>query len=211
MHKQYFAHDSAVIDGENETNGFVYPDIGAGTQIWHNTHVMNGAVIGKNCRLGQNVFVGEKAIIGQGCKIQNNVSVYDGVILGDFVFCGPSMTFTNLSYPIPRAAINRHFMYQPTKVEDHASIGAGAVIVCGHDLGRACFVAAGAVVVSDVPAYAMVAGNPARFIGWICRCGHRLEFNEGVAVCGARLADGLECGLTYRMTGPESVEMIGPA
>ena len=208
MQKPYFAHDSAFIDGENESNGFIDPGIGAKTQIWHNVHIMQGASVGPECRIGQNVFAGARAIIGRGCKIQNNVSVYDGVVLGDFVFCGPSMTFTNLSYPISRSAIDRHSMYQETRVGDHASIGAGAVIVCGHNLGTACFVAAGAIVTADVPAYAMVAGNPARFTGWICRCGHRLVFDGNEAVCEAPVIGDGKCGLRYRKAGPESIELL---
>ena len=211
MDRPYFAHKSAILDGENESNGFTDPLIGVGSSIWHNVHIMKGAQIGPECRLGQNVFVGGSVTIGRGCKIQNNVNIYDGVTLGDNVFCGPSMTFTNLSYPIPRAAVNRHSVYQPTHVGDHASIGAGAVIVCGHNLGESCFVAAGAVVINDVPAYAMVAGNPARFIGWVCRCGNRLVFDSDTAVCTATVpADGRDtvCGLRYRKTNMGNIELI---
>lgn len=208
MEKTYFAHPSAFIDGEKPENGFVDPRIGAGVRIWHNCHVMDGAVIGADSNLGQNVYVGGSAVIGRSCKLQNNVNVYDGVVLEDFVFCGPSMTFTNLSYPLPRAAVNRHSMYQQTFVGRFASIGAGAVIVCGHELGTACFVGAGAVVVADVPAYAMVVGNPARIIGWVCECGHRLAFLDNVASCPAGLGDGQVCGRRYRIAGPDQVEKI---
>jgi UDP-2-acetamido-3-amino-2,3-dideoxy-glucuronate N-acetyltransferase len=194
MDKPYFAHESAFIDGETGQNGMVDPNIGHETRIWHNVHVMAGARIGTGCSLGQNCYVGGGAIIGNGCKIQNNVNIYDGVILDDFVFCGPSMTFTNLSYPLPRAAINRHSMYQGTVVGRYASIGAGAVIVCGHEIGEGAFVGAGAVVVNDIPAYAMVAGNPARRIGWVCRCGHRLVFDGPTAVCRATDGEGTRCG-----------------
>ncbi len=135
--KPYFAHPTAILDGETEANGYCDPNIGEGTRIWHHAHVMAGARIGPRCILGQNVFVGATAILGEGCKVQNNVNLYDGVVLEDFVFCGPSMTFTNLSSPLPRAAIPRRHAYQKTVVRRHASIGAGAVIVCGHELGEA--------------------------------------------------------------------------
>lgn len=205
MDKPYFAHPSAFIDGENPENGFVDRNIGAGTRIWHNCHVMDGARIGAGTSLGQNVYVGASAVIGRGCRLQNNVNVYDGVELEDFVFCGPSMTFTNLSYPLPRAAIDRHSMYQKTIVRRFASVGAGAVIVCGHELGRACFVGAGAVVAADVPAYAMVVGNPARVVGWVCECGHRLTFVEGGATCGAVSGDGGICNRVYVLAAPDRV------
>jgi UDP-2-acetamido-3-amino-2,3-dideoxy-glucuronate N-acetyltransferase len=204
--KPYFAHESAFIDGETAENGFVDSAIGPGTKIWHNCHVTKGARIGPRCNLGQNVYVGGTAVLGECCKIQNNVNIYDGVVLEDFVFCGPSMTFTNLSSPLPRSAIVRHGQYQQTIVRRHASIGAGAVIVCGHELGEACFVAAGAVVVRDVPAYALVAGNPARQIGWVCQCGARLTFDSDVAICGAEIVDGVPCGREYRMAETDRVE-----
>ena len=206
--KPYFAHKSAFIDGEKPENGFVDPRIGAGTRIWHNTHVMEGAVLGPRCNLGQNVFVGATAILGECCKVQNNVNIYDGVVMEDFVFCGPSMTFTNLSSPLPRSAIVRHSMYQQTTVRRHASFGAGAVIVCGHELGESCFVAAGAVVVRDVPAYALVAGNPARTIGWVCQCGARLHFENGRAVCAAEIYEGIACGCRYEMVSPTRVNKV---
>lgn len=209
--KPYFAHGSASIDGEKDENGYCDPNIGAGTRIWHHSHVMDGARIGRNCNLGQNIFVGGTVVIGDLCKIQNNVSLYNGVTLGSYVFCGPSMTFTNLSEPLPRAAINRHDAYQPTVVKDHVSFGAGAVIVCGHELGEACFVAAGAVVNMNVPAHALVAGVPARIIGWVCRCGAKLKFEDDRAECNAiyRL-DGqtVHCEMKYRMVGPERIERI---
>lgn len=209
--KPYFAHGSASIDGETSANGFCDPNIGAGTRIWHQSHVMAGARIGRNCNLGQNIFVGGTVVIGDNCKVQNNVNIYNGVTLGDSVFCGPSMTFTNLSEPLPRAAITRHDFYQPTGVGNHVSFGAGAVIVCGHELGDACFVAAGAVVNMDVPSYALVAGVPARIIGWVCQCGARLKFEDDRAHCDAvNRLDGMEvpCGLSYRMIGPERIEML---
>lgn len=212
LDKPYFAHPTAILDGETGTNGRCDPNIGAGTRIWHHAHVMAGARLGEGCNLGQNVFVGADVTMGRGCKLQNNVNVYDGVDLEDHVFCGPSMTFTNLSSPLPRAAIARREAYQRTIVRRDASIGAGAVIVCGHELGEACFVAAGAVVVRDVPAFALVAGNPAKRIGWVCRCGARLRFDGDEAACdGTVPRDGGAgpCGLRYRRTGPERVEEVG--
>jgi UDP-2-acetamido-3-amino-2,3-dideoxy-glucuronate N-acetyltransferase len=211
--KPYFAHPTAIVDGETPDNGQCDPNIGAGTRIWHHAHVMAGAVLGEGCNLGQNVFIGGTARLGRGCKLQNNVNVYDGVELEDFVFCGPSMTFTNLSKPLPRSAIVRHGSYQRTVVRRNASIGAGAVIVCGHELGTACFVAAGAVVVRDVPAYALVAGNPARVVGWVCECGGRLRFDGDSARCDDRYAvDGREvvCGRAYRKTGETVVKVADP-
>ena len=206
--KPYFAHATAAVDGETPENGFIDPNIGAGTKLWHHVHVCRGARLGEGCNLGQNVYVGGAVVLGRGCKIQNNVNLYDGVVLGDYVFCGPSMTFTNLSSPLPRAAIPRHQSYPPTRVDDHASIGAHAVIVCGHSLGRACFVAAGAVVTRDVPAYALVAGNPARRLGWVCECGARLAFGGDDATCDATYEIGgrpVRCGRRYRKAGPDAI------
>ncbi|MBM4394721.1 MAG: N-acetyltransferase [Deltaproteobacteria bacterium] len=206
MGKPYFAHPTAVIDGETADNGFCDPNIGEGTRIWHFCHVTAGARIGPRCNLGQNVYVGGAAVLGEGCKVQNNVSLYDGVELEDFVFCGPSTVFTNLSKPLPRAAIRRHESYQRTRVRRNASIGAGAVIVCGHELGEACFVAAGAVVTRDVPAHALVAGNPAKQVGWVCECGGRLPLvlppASGLETC---IEPG--CGRRYRLLDgrPEEV------
>lgn len=157
----FWAHPTAVIDPPAA--------IGAGTRIWHFAHVMAGATIGAGCTLGQNTFVAAGAVIGDRCRIQNNVSLYDGVVLGDDVFVGPSAVFTNVVNP--RAFIARKAEYRRTEVAAGASIGANATIVCGHRLGACCFVAAGAVVTSDVAPYALVAGVPARRIGWICRCG----------------------------------------
>jgi len=209
--RPYVAHPTAVIDGQTADNGFVDPNIGAGTRIWHFAHVSAGARIGPDCVLGQGVYVASTAVLGRGCKVQNHVSLYDGVVLEDHVFCGPSMVFTNLSRPLPRAAIPRREAFQRTVVRRHASIGAGAVIVCGHELGEACFVAAGAVVTRDVPAHALVAGNPARRIGWVCRCGARLAFADGTARCDATwMRDGaaVTCGRTYRMDGPDRVARV---
>ncbi len=209
--KPYFAHPTATVDGETDANGRCDPNIGAGTRIWHHAHVMAGARLGEGCNLGQNVFVGADVVMGRGCKLQNNVNVYDGVELEDHVFCGPSMTFTNLSSPLPRAAIARREAYQRTVVRRDASIGAGAVIVCGHELGEACFVAAGAVVVRDVPPFALVAGNPGKVIGWVCRCGGRLRFTGDHATCTEPLQrEGREapCSLRYRKVGTDRIEAV---
>ncbi|MBI4510292.1 MAG: N-acetyltransferase [Deltaproteobacteria bacterium] len=159
----YFAHESACIDDG--------ASIGDGTKIWHFCHVMGGATIGKNCVLGQNVFVGNVRL-GDNVRVQNNVSIYDGVTLEDHVFCGPSMVFTNVLNP--RAEVNRKHEFKETRVMRGATIGANATIVCGATLGEYAFVAAGAVVRGDVPAYALVAGVPAGRMGWTCRCGERL-------------------------------------
>lgn len=178
----FWAHPTAVIDPPAA--------IGAGTKIWHFAHVMTGATIGAGCTLGQNAFVAGGAAIGDRCRIQNNVSLYDGVVLGDDVFVGPSAVFTNVVNP--RAFITRKAEYRPTLVEAGATIGANATIVCGHRLGAFCLVAAGAVVTADVAPYALVAGVPARRIGWICRCGATLPAPRTrrltCATCGSRYA-----------------------
>jgi UDP-2-acetamido-3-amino-2,3-dideoxy-glucuronate N-acetyltransferase len=146
--------------------------IGRGTKIWHFCHVLPGSVIGENCSIGQNVMIGPNVRIGNGCKIQNNVSIYDGVELDDDVFCGPSCVFTNVYNP--RADVSRKDEFRKTPIGRGASIGANATIVCGHSLGEFCFIGAGAVVTKDVPAFALMAGNPARRIGWMSRAGERL-------------------------------------
>ena len=172
--KPYFAHVSAIID-EGCT-------IGAGTKIWHFSHIMPNCVIGEGCNIGQNVVVSPGVILGKNVKIQNNVSIYTGVICEDDVFLGPSMVFTNVINP--RSAINRRDQYSKTVVKQGASIGANATIICGHDIGRYAFIGAGAVVTKHVPDYALVIGNPARQTGWMSEYGHKLEFNkEGTAVC----------------------------
>ena len=174
MSKPFWAHETALIDQP--------ATIGDNTKVWHFAHVMSGAKIGTGCSLGQNVFVGSKAVIGNGCKIQNNVSVYDDVILADEVFVGPSAVFTNVVNP--RAFIVRKDEYRRTEVARGASIGANATIVCGHNIGAYAFVAAGAVVTKNVQPYALVAGVPARRIGWICRCGERLPESLTCKACG---------------------------
>ncbi len=172
--RNYFAHETAVIDEGCQ--------IGEDTKIWHFTHVMTGAVIGKKCNLGQNVVVSPGVVLGDNTKVQNNVSVYTGVICEENVFLGPSMVFTNVINP--RSAVVRKDQYMKTLVKKGATIGANATIICGVTLGEYSFVGAGAVVNKDVKPYSLVVGNPARHIGWMSEYGHRLHFNEeGIAVC----------------------------
>lgn len=169
-------HPSAIVDEGAQ--------LGEGTHVWHFSHVCAGARIGAGCSLGQNVYVGNDVQIGRGVKIQNNVSVYDAVTLEDEVFCGPSVVFTNVHNP--RAAVPRKAEYRRTLVRQGASLGANATIVCGVTVGEYAFVGAGAVVTKDVPAYALVAGVPARRIGWMSRHGERLQFDAaGEANCPA--------------------------
>ena len=174
MEKEYFAHETAIID-EGCT-------IGKGTKIWHFSHVMKGCVMGENCNLGQNVVISPEVILGNNVKIQNNVSVYTGVTCGDDVFLGPSCVFTNVTNP--RSGVNRRGQYSKTHVGKGASIGANATIVCGHDIGEFAFIGAGSVVTKNVPAFALLVGNPAKQIGWMSEYGHRLNFSEnGKAIC----------------------------
>jgi UDP-2-acetamido-3-amino-2,3-dideoxy-glucuronate N-acetyltransferase len=165
--------------------------IGAGTKVWHFSHVMAGAVIGKDCVLGQNVLVAPGVRIGDGCRIQNNVSLYTGVVLEDHVFCGPSMVFTNVINP--RAEVSRKEEYRPTLVRRGATLGANCTIVCGATIGRYAFVGAGAVVTRDVGDFALVLGNPARPRGFVCRCGVRLRHSGRGASCPA-------CGARYQVS-----------
>lgn len=180
----FFVHESSYVD-----EGAV---IGAGTRIWHFCHVMPGAVIGERSNLGQNVVVMPGTRIGSNVKIQNNVSIYEGVTLEDDVFCGPSCVFTNVVNP--RSGVSRKHEYQKTLVRRGASIGANATIVCGVTLGEYCFVGAGAVVTSDVPAFALVVGVPARRVGWMSHAGLRLRFENGRARCP-------ESGVEYEERG----------
>lgn len=172
--KDYFAHETAVID-EGCT-------IGKGVHIWHFSHIMQNCVIGDGCNIGQNVVVSPEVVLGKNVKVQNNVSIYTGVICEDDVFLGPSMVFTNVINP--RSAVNRRGSYSKTLVKRGASIGANATIVCGHDIGEFAFIGAGAVVTKEVPAYALVVGNPAKQTGWMSEYGHKLKFNaQGFAEC----------------------------
>lgn len=174
MNKAYFSHETAVIDEGAK--------IGAGTKIWHFSHIMSHCVIGEACNIGQNVVVSPGVVLGRNVKVQNNVSIYEGIICDDDVFLGPSMVFTNVTNP--RSAVNRRGQYSKTHVGKGASIGANATIVCGHKIGAFAFIGAGAVVTKTVAPYALVVGNPAKQIGWVSEYGHRLHFNEeGWAIC----------------------------
>ena len=180
----YFTHPSAVVDQGAR--------VGEGTKIWHFCHVSSTAVIGGDCSLGQNVFVAANVTIGNGVKIQNNVSVYEGVTIEDDVFCGPSMVFTNVYNP--RSAIRRMHELRQTLVRKGASLGANCTIVCGNTIGSYAFVGAGAVVLRDVPDYALVVGSPARIVGWMCVCGERIRFTGDSGVCSS-------CELKYQKAG----------
>ena len=164
--QDFFAHSTAVVDKG--------ASVAPGCKIWHFSHIMNGAVLGQGCNIGQNVVVSPDVILGRNCKVQNNVSIYTGVTCGDDVFLGPSCVFTNVTNP--RSAVNRKSEYKKTHVGNGASIGANATIVCGHNIGEYAFIGAGAVVIEDIPPYALVVGNPSRQIGWMSRMGARLEF-----------------------------------
>jgi UDP-2-acetamido-3-amino-2,3-dideoxy-glucuronate N-acetyltransferase len=183
-----FVHDTAIVDGDVE--------IGAGTRIWHFSHLLSGTRIGANCSIGQNVVIGPDVTIGNTCKIQNNVSIYTGVTLEDEVFCGPSMVFTNVYNP--RSAIRRMHELRPTLVKKGATIGANATILCGVTIGSYAFIGTGAVVIADVPDYALVVGNPARQKGWMCACGVQLTFTHDRAVCAA-------CKRIYRKQNPHRI------
>lgn len=188
--KTAFIHESSYVD-EGAT-------IGAQSKIWHFCHIMPGAVIGARCSLGQNVVVMNSVTIGDNCKIQNNVSLYEGVTLEDDVFCGPSMVFTNVMNP--RSHVSRKNEYRKTLVKRGASIGANAAIVCGSTLGEYSFIGAGAVVIRDVPAFALMAGVPAKRIGWMCQCGERLPDATGEVLCAA-------CGSRYSVSA-NAVRMV---
>jgi len=189
-----WVHPSAFVD-----DGAV---LGAGTKVWHFCHVMGGAVIGARCSLGQNVVVMNGTRIGNNVKVQNNVSIYEGVELEDDVFCGPSMVFTNVINP--RSAVSRKHEYRRTLVQQGASIGANATVVCGATLGRYCFVGAGAVVTKDVPDYALVTGVPARRTGWMCECGVKLRDETMQLTCP-------DCGRQYHRRGEKVTLMTADA
>jgi UDP-2-acetamido-3-amino-2,3-dideoxy-glucuronate N-acetyltransferase len=181
--KEYYSHETAAIDEGCS--------IGAGTKIWHFSHVMEGSVIGACCNIGQNVVVSPGVVLGMNVKVQNNVSIYTGVICEDDVFLGPSMVFTNVINP--RSAVVRREEYKETLVRSGASIGANATVICGNEIGAYAMVGAGAVITKPVAPYALVVGNPARQIGWVSEYGHRLNFDgEGFAVC-------LESGDKYKI------------
>lgn len=188
LFKDVFIHESSYVD-DNVV-------IGKGSKVWHFSHILANCQIGEDCSLGQNVVIGPAVVVGNRVKIQNNVSVYEGVTLEDGVFCGPSCVFTNVNNP--RSEIIRKDEYRKTIVRRGASIGANATIICGHDLGEYCFIAAGAVVTKQVPAYALMAGTPAKRIGWISKA-------------GGRLADDLICpidGTAYRQVTPNEIEEV---
>jgi UDP-2-acetamido-3-amino-2,3-dideoxy-glucuronate N-acetyltransferase len=172
----YHVHPTAVVDDN--------VSIGEGTRIWHFSHILSGATIGRKCNIGQNVVIGQEVVIGDSCKVQNNVSIYKGVTLEDNVFCGPSMVFTNVFNP--RAHISRMSELRPTLIKKGATLGANCTIVCGHTVGRSAFVGAGAVITKDVPDYALMVGNPARQTGWMCECGEKLPKNLKCQVCKKR-------------------------
>lgn len=171
---EVYIHPTAIID-DNVT-------IGKGTNIWHFSHILSGSKIGENCNIGQNVVIGPDAVIGNKCKIQNNVSVYKGVTLEDGVFCGPSMVFTNIFNP--RAEIGKMDQVRPTLVNRGTTLGANCTIVCGHTIGSYAFIGAGAVVTRDVPGHALMVGNPAKHIGWMCECGEKLDEQGQCKTCG---------------------------
>lgn len=191
--KKFYVNEHAVVDDGVE--------IGEGTKVWHFSHVQKGAKIGKNCVLGQNVNVANDVTIGNYVKIQNNVSVYEGVTLEDYVFCGPSMVFTNILDPRCKyPQVGKEF-YIKTLVKEGASLGANSTVVCGHTVGRFAFVGAGAVVTKDIPDFALVVGNPGRVIGWVSEAGKKLKFDEnGEAYCK-------QSGKRYKFDGKKVIEV----
>ena len=189
--ENYFKHESAYVD-----EGCV---IGAGTKIWHFSHIMSNCIIGENCNIGQNVVVSPEVRLGRNVKIQNNVSVYTGVICEDDVFLGPSMVFTNVINP--RSAVARKNEYKQTILRRGASVGANATIVCGNEIGEYALIGAGSVITKPVPPYALVVGNPARQIGWVSEYGHRLNFDDnGFATCP-------ETGQQYKLNAQKVIRI----
>ncbi len=187
--KPPFVHESSYVDDGAE--------VGSGTKVWHFSHVMAGAKVGERCVIGQNVNIGSGAVLGSNVKVQNNVSIYDDVEIEDDVFCGPSMVFTNVL--TPRAHVSRKSEYGRTLVRRGATLGANCTVVCGNQIGRYAMVGAGAVVTRDVADYALVVGNPARGIGWVCNCGERIVFDAGAAACA-------RCGKKYRQKSETEIE-----
>jgi UDP-2-acetamido-3-amino-2,3-dideoxy-glucuronate N-acetyltransferase len=174
--KSFYVNEHAVVDDNVE--------IGEGTKIWHFSHIQSGARIGSHCTIGQSVNIANNVMIGNHVKIQNNVSIYEGVTLEDYVFCGPSMVFTNIKDPRSKYPQVGAKYYIKTLVKEGASLGANCTIICGHTIGRFAFVGAGAVVTKDVPDFALAVGNPARIAGWVSEAGKKLDFNkEGIAYC----------------------------
>ena len=182
----FYVHESSYVDDDVK--------IGEGTKVWHFCHIQKGARIGRHCSLGQNVNIGNNVIVGNGVRIQNNVSLYEGVEVEDNVFCGPSCVFTNVT--TPRAHFPVHGVYARTLIKEGASLGANCTVVCGHTVGKSALIAAGAVVTKDVKDYALMAGVPARQIGWVCECGKRL---------GNSLS--CECGREYKEDGDVLVKI----
>lgn len=174
--KNFYVNEHAIVDANVE--------IGEGTKVWHFSHIQSGSKIGKKCVFGQNVNVGNNVTIGDFCKVQNNVSIYEGVTLEDYVFCGPSMVFTNILDPKCKYPQVGAQFYIKTLVKEGASIGANATIVCGHTIGKHCMIGAGTVVTKDVPDYALVIGTPGRVVGWVSEAGKKLKFDaNGKAFC----------------------------
>jgi len=191
-----FVHESSYVDDGAR--------VGAGTKVWHFSHIMSGAVLGERCNIGQNVVISPDVVLGNNVKVQNNVSIYTGVILEDDVFCGPSMVFTNVVNP--RSHVVRKHEYQRTVVGRGASLGANCTVVCGHDVGRYAFVGAGAVVTKNVPDYALVVGNPGRISGWVCECGVKLASGAtppAAATCTL-------CSANYAMTDGRLIRVGTP-
>ncbi len=189
--KKYFVHESSYVDDGVE--------IGEGTNIWHFSHIQSGTKIGKNCSIGQNVNIGNNVVVGNNVKIQNNVSVYEGVVLEDYVFCGPSVVFTNIFNPRCEYPQRGSEFYRKTLVKKGASLGANSTIVCGNTIGKRAFVGAGAVVTKDVPDYALVMGNPAGIAGWMCACGMKLDLSKSPDTNEENRCK--KCGKEYKKSG----------